>query len=248
MAEAVGHGRQGAHRMQLVSASPDTRGGRPVHSEAHRSSICLLRTRPRRRIRSHSGARHADRRRSPRRDATARRQSSAMTPRPSADLGARPLRRDCVRVCRTLAPLAFLPREGLMHSPRRRDLVPVLIEQMHVRDGQPHTDTLSHPLKRAAICLAHRLADKDRKRDHRVSVATRRESSGATQRGHPARQLRASSPPAEGVLRGLEAKWGATPGEAETRLGERVSGQPCGTGAAGLEPATPGFGDRCSAS
>jgi hypothetical protein len=82
---------------------PDTRGGRPVHSEAPRSSICLLRTRPRRRIRSHSGARHADRRRSLRRDATARRQSSAMTPRPSADLGARPLRRDCVRVCRTLA-------------------------------------------------------------------------------------------------------------------------------------------------
>jgi hypothetical protein len=39
MAEAVGHGRQGAHRMQLVSASPDTRGGRPVHSEAPRSSI-----------------------------------------------------------------------------------------------------------------------------------------------------------------------------------------------------------------
>jgi hypothetical protein len=198
MAEAVGHGRQGAHRMQLVSASPDTRGGRPVHSEAHRSSICLLRTRPRRRIRSHSGARHADRRRSPRRDATARRQSSAMTPRPSADLGARPLRRDCVRVCRTLAPLAFLPREGLMHSPRRRDLVPVLIEQMHVRDGQPHADTLSHPLKRASVCLAHRLADKDRKRDHRVSVATRRESSGEPN----AAILRASCAPVHPPLRG----------------------------------------------
>ena len=230
MAEAVGHGRQGAHRMQLVSASPDTRWGRPVHSEAPRSSICLLRTRPRRRIRSHSGARHADRRRSLRRDATARRQSSAMTRVPNA------------RAARVLAA------RGLMHSPRRRDLVPVLIEQMHVRDGQPHTDTLSHPLKRASVCLAHRLADKDRKRDHRVSVATRRGSSGATQRGHPARHLRASSPPAEGVLRGLEAKCGATHGEAETRLGERVSGQPCGTGAAGLEPATPGFGDRCSAS
>ena len=52
-----------------------------------------------------------------------------------------------------------------MHSPRRRDLVvpAVLIEQMHVRDGQPHTDTLSHPLKRASVCLPHRLADKDAK-------------------------------------------------------------------------------------
>ena len=65
----------------------------------------------------------------------------------------------CARVPNARAARVLAAR-GLTPSPRRRDLVPVLIEQMHVRDGQPHTDTLSHPLKRASVCLAHRLADK----------------------------------------------------------------------------------------
>ena len=61
-----------------------------------------------------------------------------------------------------------------------------------------------------------------------------------------ARQLRASRLPNQAVSTPFERQMREAPGSAKTRCIRAGFGLNRGTGATGLEPATPGFGDRCS--
>jgi hypothetical protein len=63
-----------------------------------------------------------------------------------------------------------------------------------------------------------------------------------------AHQSRTSHLPTQAPSSGFERRAVKVPKMPKTPVNTRVSAPPQGAGAAGLEPATPGFGDRCSAS